>query len=33
LADELDLAFTSGQSPEQTAKNIEAHLERLLLRS
>ncbi|MBB4145747.1 extracellular solute-binding protein [Rhizobium rhizoryzae] len=32
MADELDLAFTSGQSPEQTAKNIEAHIERLLLR-
>ena len=32
MADELDLAFTSGQSAEQTAKNIETHVERLLLR-
>ncbi len=31
LADELDLAFTSGQSPEQTAKNIEAHVKNILL--
>jgi multiple sugar transport system substrate-binding protein len=31
LADELDLAFTSGQSPEQTAKNIEAHVRSILL--
>jgi multiple sugar transport system substrate-binding protein len=33
MTDELDLAFTSGQTPELTAKNIEAHVERLLLRS
>lgn len=33
MTDELDLAFTSGQSAEQTAKNIEAHVERILLRS
>jgi hypothetical protein len=25
LADELDLCFTSGQSPEVTARNAEAH--------
>jgi multiple sugar transport system substrate-binding protein len=31
LADELDLAFTSGQSPEQTARNIEAHVKGILL--
>ncbi|MBZ6079309.1 ABC transporter substrate-binding protein [Microvirga puerhi] len=31
LTDELDLAFTSGQSPEQTAKNIEAHVKGILL--
>jgi multiple sugar transport system substrate-binding protein len=31
LADELDLAFTSGQTPEQTAKNIEAHVKNILL--
>ncbi|WP_262272677.1 ABC transporter substrate-binding protein [Microvirga yunnanensis] len=31
LADELDLAFTSGQSPEETAKNIEAHVKSILL--
>lgn len=33
MADELDLAFTSGQSAEQTAENIQAHIERLLLRA
>ena len=31
LADELDLCFTSGQSPEETAKNIEAHVQTILL--
>jgi len=31
LADELDLAFTSGQSPEDTAKNLEAHVKNILL--
>ena len=31
LADELDLAFTSGQSAEQTAKNIAAHARSILL--
>ena len=31
LADELDLAFTSGQSPEDTAKNLEAHVRNILL--
>jgi multiple sugar transport system substrate-binding protein len=33
LADELDLAFTSGQSAEQTAANIEAHVKTTLLAS
>lgn len=31
LTDELDLAFTSGQSAEETATNIETHVERLLI--
>jgi multiple sugar transport system substrate-binding protein len=31
LVDELDLAFTSGQLPAQTAKNIEAHVKSVLL--
>jgi multiple sugar transport system substrate-binding protein len=33
LVDELDLAFTSGQSPEETAKNIEAAVKATLLSS
>jgi multiple sugar transport system substrate-binding protein len=33
MTDELDLAFTSGQSAEETAENIETHVERILLRS
>jgi multiple sugar transport system substrate-binding protein len=31
FADELDLAFTSGQSPEQTAQNVEALVKSILL--
>ncbi len=30
LADELDLAFTSGQDPAATARNIDAHLQAIL---
>jgi multiple sugar transport system substrate-binding protein len=30
LTDELDLAFTSGQSPATTAKNIDEQVRRLL---
>lgn len=30
MADELDLAFTSGQTPEATARNIEAHVKSVL---
>lgn len=33
LTDELDLAFTSGQSAEQTAKNLEVHVRNILLAS
>ena len=33
LADELDLAFTSGQSPEETAANIEGYVNDILLAS
>jgi multiple sugar transport system substrate-binding protein len=33
LTDELDLAFTSGQSAEQTAKNLEVHVKNILLAS
>ena len=31
LTDELELAFTSGQSPETTAANIEKHIRSTLL--
>jgi multiple sugar transport system substrate-binding protein len=31
LSDELDLAFTSGQTAEETAKNLEAHVKSILL--
>ncbi|MBC8129200.1 MAG: sugar ABC transporter substrate-binding protein [Rhizobiaceae bacterium] len=33
LADELDLAFTSGQTPEETAENIEGYVNDILISS